>query len=563
MMNSWGRWKVVCGVAAVVAVASAGMPAAAAPRYPRMTASAFAPMLEEAEIESQPGPAGASPAAETAMPADEEESLRVSMDFQDADLKDVLKVFSKQTGINVIAREDVGQRTITLYLDDVTVLDALDQILTAADLIYERSPGSQIYLVKPKPDAAAVEARSMLETRIYRLKYARVSESHLSKAAEVLMRQTPFEARPLVSVTGTGGASSSAPTGGAGGGTQEGVGIDQIIEELLTDQGRVSVDGRTNSVVITDVPENFPRLEAALAALDVRTPQVLIEAEMLETTLQKAKDLGLKWGTSGTILKLTPAKRATKFPFVFGDVEENIASASTTGTGAISFVRSGQLALGTLDASQANIVLNALEEDTDTKILARPRVLTLDNESAVIRMTSSQSIASEVTQTDIGAGVQTTSTERATTGVILVVTPQVNEHDYVTMLVEPTVSRTVVSEINPALLDPKSRSVRTMVRIRSGDTLVLGGLVDSSDKDILSRVPIMSGIPLLGEAFKHTSKKDTSTELIVFITPRVLPEAMPQVADASRRPLGLREQEELSSRQSAMEESMQRLEQSP
>ena len=163
-MHAWARWKSLCGLTAVLLSASAAMPVDATERYPRMTASALMPLLEETAAEPV-----ASPASDTTASAPADEVMRVSMDFQDADLKDVLKVFSKQTGINVIAREDVGKRTITLYLEDVTVLDALDQILTAADLTYERSPGSQIYLVKPKVETAGTEKKAVLETRIYRL----------------------------------------------------------------------------------------------------------------------------------------------------------------------------------------------------------------------------------------------------------------------------------------------------------------------------------------------------------------------------------------------------------
>ena len=494
----------------------------------------------------------------------------VSMDFQDANLKDVLKVFSQQTGLNVIAGEEIADKTVTLYLEEVTALDALDQILSAAGLVYERAPGSQIYIVKSQPPPAA--PKTVLETRVYRLRFARVSTSRLAKAVEALGSVTPFEAQKLTAIglTATGGSATTGSTGGTsasgtggtasgtGGATAQEIGIDKVIEKLLTDKGRVIVDGRTNSLVVTDVPDNFLRVEAVLKALDIRTAQILIETELLETTLTKLKDLGVEWGTgsSGTILTVSPAQRATKFPFF------NLEDKQTflTRPSAPAFTTGGQITSGVIDASQINMVLQALEKDSDTKILARPKVLTLDNESAVIRLTSQQAVAIQsVTVSESGNILQTP--ERMTTGVILVVTPQVNEDGYVTMLVEPSVIKTVTSAIASDIVDPKARSARALVRIRRGETLVLGGLIDRSESQTLRRVPILSGIPLVGEAFKNKQIDDTASELIVFVTPRILSEAPgTRVAAAGLAPAAGREQERQSSRQDLIEQTLNRLE---
>ena len=333
--------------------------------------------------------------------------------------------------------------------------------------------------------------------------------------------------------------------------------IDAIIREVLTEHGEVAVDGRTNSVIITDVPENFPRIEGVLAALDIRTPQVLVEAELIETSLTKLKDLGVEWGSGseGSMFTLTPATRTTHFPFssIFGGGESKSGDGTT-------------ISLGTLNYSQLNMVLQALEKDTDTKILARPKVLTLDNESAVIRMTADEAIGfTSSGQSDTGT---TTSTpERATTGVVLVVTPQVNEQGFITMLVEPTVSKTIESKISAPTgqatpRDPKTRSSRTMVRIRSGDTLVVGGLIDRSEQDSLQQVPILSGIPFFGEAFKNKEINNSESELIVFVTPRILGETSgTQVAEAA--PYTMREQSTDSTRQEQIEQTLNRLEEPP
>ena len=487
------------------------------------------------------------------------EPLRISMEFQDAKLKDILKAFSQQTGINVIAAAEVGERPVTIYFEDVAALDALDQILAAGNLTYERPPGSEIYVVKPKE-----KGPEELITRVYSLRYARVSQSVLGKAASTLSFRTPFEAT-IQSQGGSSGSSSSS-SGGTGasqpaaGSAQADVGVDVILKKLVTKGGDVVVDSRTNRLIVTDAPSNFPRLEAVLAVLDIRTRQIMVDTEIIETTLSKLKDLGIEWGTGseGDLAKFTPgsAGRETRFPFnAFGDRIQP--------TGATRFPTS------TLSFNSFQGVLQALERDTDTKILARPKVLTLENESAVIRLTSDEAIGFETSQAATGT-TPGSKPERTSTGVVLVVTPQINEGGHITMIVEPSVTKTVASQISPPAgqatpRDPKTRSSRTLVRIRDGDTLVVGGLIDRSDEGTLRRVPVLSGIPFLGEAFKNTEVNNTASELVVFVTPHILAEPSEiQVAYAGTPvgtiPSGAREQEPGGSRQELMEETLNRLE---
>ena len=515
---------------------------------------------------------GLTPTPDSAATDDLPPPRRISMDYQDANLKDVLKTFSQQTGINVIAGGNLGDQPVTLYLEDVTPIDALDQILRATNLTYERAPGSDIYLVKSK---GKEEEAARMTTRVYRLKFARVSKSVLAKAAAAFGGRTPFEATlgqtggggGRAGGTGTSGTTGGSTTGGGAGGVgstgggQAGagttVGIDEIISALLTKDGAVVVDGRTNSLIVTDIPENFPRIEAALVALDIKTPQIMVDAELIETSLSKAKNLGIQWGTGsqGELITLTPGSRTTRFPFnVFG---EGIAPSGPT-----------PFTTATLSATSFKGVLQALESDSDTKILARPKVLTLDNESAVIRLTADEAIGFQ-TASQATTGTQTTTPERTTTGVVLVVTPQVNEQGYVTMVVEPSVTKTVASQITPPTgqtkpRDPKTRSSRTLVRIRNGDTLVVGGLIDRSDQDTLTYVPILSGIPFLGEAFKKKEVNDQSSELIVFITPRLLEEATAgQLATIPPSAAGPREQEAPGARQETIEQTLNALEKKP
>ena len=475
--------------------------------------------------------------------------MRVSMEFENARLQDVLKAFSQQTGINLIATHDINDRTVTLYLEDVTVMDALDQILEAGQLTYDRPAGSQIYIVKARPAKAS---QVVTVTRVYRLKFARIAKSRLARAAEALATFVPQ----------SGGAGGGATSSSVGLGASD-VGVDQIIKDLLTDVGEVQVDSRTNSLVVTDVEENFSRIESVLNALDVRTRQLLVESEVLETTISKLKDLGVEWGTGdeGALIQFTPAKRDTLFPF-----------SNWWGNNGFRRLQGGaditppEILNGTFDTSQAAAVLKALEEDHETKILARPKVITLDNERAVIQLTADQAIGFQ-SSGQAQTGTTTAEPERTTTGVSLVVTPQINDGGFVTMLVEPSVTKTVISAVTPpqdagTVVDPKTRTTRAVVRVHDGDTLMIGGLIDRSDTDVVRRVPVLSGIPFLGEAFIKRDKVHSTSELIVFVTPHILRESSEAQSAAipSDPSLTMRAQEGSPSRQELMERTLERLE---
>jgi general secretion pathway protein D len=156
---------------------------------------------------------------------------------------------------------------------------------------------------------------------------------------------------------------------------------------------------------------------------------------------------------------------------------------------------------------------------------------------------------------------------REETGILMVVTPQINDDGNITMIVEPSVTRTVPSRITAppglgTLRDPRTRSTRALLRVRSGDTLVVGGLIDNNDEEIVTKVPVLSGIPFLGEAFKNKESSGGSTELIVFVTPQIVPEAgeTKVAAAGASAPMTEREQERGAGRGEQIEQTLNQLE---
>ena len=397
---------------------------------------------------------------------------KISLDLEDASLISVLKVFSQQSGLNFIAAQDVASRTITLYLENVPIRDALDKILKTYNLTYELDENSKIFVVKEFVPPVEQEPTIKTITKVYALKYARVNSSQLN------------------SVTSMSTSGSS---------------LVDTLNTLISPEGRITEDSRTNSLIITDVPEQFARLEEMIKNLDVPIPQVLIEAEIIDVKKSLADQLGMSW--SGTLYTLTLASRdGLAFPFNSWHNRDERTNIDTGG----------------ITASGTAASLQFLITDTDTKVLARPRILTMSNETAEIKITGNSAVGT-ITTTDPESGVQNTSAERYDIGVTLKVTPVVSpETGEITMALEPTVSSVEVSSLGTSYYDPQERSAKTTVCVKSNETVVIGGLLRKDLSDTRKKMPLLVDVPIAGMFFRHKSKTDTDRELLVFITPRIV-----------------------------------------
>ncbi len=432
---------------------------------------------------------------------DEESSKTISMDFQDAELVKVLKIFSEQTKYNLITSEQISDRRVTVYLDNVPVEKALEQILRANQLTYELQPNSNIFIVKPisQPDEELV-------TRVYPLKYATVSRAKLNQT---------------LAISGDEGGGSTCSVGGGGG---DGCGIEDAIKAILTPKGKVIEDTRTNSLIITDIASNFINVERTITRLDVAIPQILIEVEMLEVAKDVADQIGIKVGA--TPLSFSGASKLSLYPF-----DENF------------YLAKGQASFGTevgddsdlfstaghIDASGLTATLQFLKTQTDSKTLARPRILTLNNETAQIKIATSEAIGIETTTSGIDSVTQSAvEAERVETGVFLTVTPQANPSTMnITMAVIPKVivARTGATFEGKTFKDPEERASQSILKVKSGETIVIGGLLREEMSSTLTKVPILGDIPFLGRAFRHNSDSVEERELIIFLTPHIIDES--------------------------------------
>ncbi|KPK97388.1 MAG: hypothetical protein AMJ95_09320 [Omnitrophica WOR_2 bacterium SM23_72] len=487
----------------------------------------------------------------------------ISMDFKDANLKDVLKLFSIQSGMNFIASGAVQERKITLYLDKVPVEQAMDKLFKANNLSYDYYRDSNIFIVK---EWGRLQVET--ETRIFYLKHAMVSTSSIKQEMRNILVATPD--------------AEVAPTAGGASGkwkSEDVSGLTSIVRKLLSNVGSIIEDDRTNSLIVTDIPSRLEVVAKVIASLDVPVPQVLLEVEMLDVSKNTMDKLGLKWPQTMASL-LVAGSRETSFPFgskgTSGqdrtmDAKEGAFGGPGAGWdyvawGAAHFTPSILTVLGT------TLTLDFLKTQTDTKFLARPRLLTLNNETAEIRIATKEAIGVSTTTTTVGGttGTTTASAERAETGVILRVTPQVNlETGEITMFIYPKVSEAVqgntisIGTESYRYRDPEVRSTKSLVKVKDGETVVIGGLLRNEFSQVTEKIPILGDIPFIGWLFKHKggdTDKNKQRELLVFITPRIVKDSGIKLAQTEKVAFSEREQNTVSAlnREVAIHSSLNR-----
>ena len=264
---------------------------------------------------------------------------------------------------------------------------------------------------------------------------------------------------------------------------------------------RIVADERNNAVVVIGTEEEFRLIEATLRQIDILPLQVLIEATIAEVTLNDGLEYGLQWA------------------FANGNVRGNLTN-NALGRVAPSFPGFNFI----FDTSDVRLVLSALAEVTDVKVISSPQLMVLDNQPARLQVGDQVPVQTGETITD--GGTQFNSIEYIDTGVILEVTPRVNASGLVTLEINQEVSDAVITQTS-GLNSPtiQQRSIRSIVSIQSGETVALGGLIRERAEAGESGLPVLKDIPILGAAFGTKTQDFVRTELLVLITPRVIRDA--------------------------------------
>jgi len=432
-------------------------------------------------------------------------SKSIFIDVKGVSLVNVLKIISQQSGLSFIAAQDVADRQLTLYLNKIPLNQALQMVLDANDLTYEMQHDSNVFVVKKKETTA-----KKLITKVYQLKYATVYSSPLNST---ISASGPVNGG---SSSSAGGSSSSTAGSSASGG------LEAVIKNSLSPDGKVVEDIRTNSLIITDKPGQFDIIESSIAKLDVPIPQILIEVEMLDVSKSTADQLGITYGA--TLLSFKGASKATTWPFTRSQATIPASSSSSSSTSG-----SGPYTPGSISSLTAT--LNFLTTNTDTRTLARPRILTLNNETAQIQISTNQAVdvLPSSTSTGTAGSTQSYTVDRYTTGVILKVTPQANLLTReVTMAVSPRDVDLILSKVQPpasiggSIYDPETRGSDSKLKLKDGQSMVIGGLMTTENDKTVTKLPFLGDLPFIGAAFRSKSTTKTERELLIFLTPHII-----------------------------------------
>jgi len=453
--------------------------------------------------------------------------VSISMDFKDAGLKDILKVFSMQAGLNFIASEAVQDRKITLYLDKVPLSRAMDKIFSANNLSYELDSQANIFVVK---EWGKMQTETV--TKVFFLKNATVSISSLKE--ELSKGLTTSSTSSSTSTTASARSKYKEESEG---------GITSAVKKLLTiDVGSMMEDFRTNSIIVTDTPMKMKVIAQVISALDVAVPQVVLEVEMLDVSKNVVDKMGFEFGDTPFTAIVTGATAAMGFPY--------------SGWYKISDAAKGLLSINPA-GSTYDMQLDFMRTQTDTKFLARPKLLTLSNETAEISITKDEIVGREdTTTTTTGVNVTTSEYQRSTdlalskegTGIFLKVTPQINmDTNEITMVINPKSSVSNISSLSSAnnpQSDVEVRSTKSIVKVKDGETVILGGLIHQDKSIENKKLPILGDIPFLGMFFRHKDQTvGLERELIIFITPRIVRDKAPvKLAQVQNIRLPIREQ---------------------
>lgn len=365
----------------------------------------------------------------------------ITLNVRNGQIRDVLGSIATLSGKSIVADNSV-QGTLTLDLKDVPFDTALRMITAAKGLSY-RLTGNVILV----GSAAGLEKFNDTAS-VIKLNYARAEE------------------------------------------------IKPALDALIGTSSKISTDSVTNSIIFTGTPTDEARLRSVLAALDVATQQVTLEAKIIAVNREDSKNLGISWNWD-------------KIPQNSNyDGDDDINSNDENFGGVAHF--------GAEYEFRFNATLNALFANGKAKILATPRIITIPGKEASIFIGDHIPVVTE----KISNAVTTSSTDYVDAGIKLQYTPIVSSDGTITSIVHTEVSTpTLISEMKNYKIT--SRTADTTVRMRNGSTLIIGGLINEEEQKRLQKVPFLSNIPLLGELFKNRTTTKTKTEVIMILTPHL------------------------------------------
>ncbi|GAC28792.1 type IV pilus secretin PilQ [Brumicola pallidula] len=413
------------------------------------------------------------------------EGKPISLDFQDVPVRQVLQIIAQVNGFNLVTTDTVNGN-VTISLSGVPWDQALDMILKIRGL--DKRLEGNILLIAPTEELSARETQQLQSKQqvqnLAQLKSAHI-EINYAKADEIA----------TILKTSDGG--------------------------ILSDRGNVTVDARTNTILIRDTLESIDEARRVINALDIPVKQVLIESRMVTVRDNVDEQLGVRWGftgagdnnsVSGSIVGADTAGQGS-VPDIGDRLNVNLPVSSAAGT--IGF----QIA-NLLDGNILDLELSALEAENKGEIIASPRITVANQQEAYIEQGTEIPF---VQATSSGA----TSVEFKKAVLSLKVTPHITPDDRIILnlvVTQDTRGDTVATSTGPAVAID-TQEISTQVLVENGETIVLGGIFQQVSTNDVTKVPLLGDIPYFGNLFKTTSTIEQKRELLIFVTPKIIEES--------------------------------------
>jgi len=456
-------------------------------------------------------------------------SRKISLDLRSMDIMDTLKFLSKQGDLNIVATKNVSGK-VTVFLKDVTIADVLEIIMLTNSLACEKKAGIITLMTESEYEALYGEKyTNKKQTKTITLKYAdpkRVGtilgslKSSVGKViiddvtGMIILIDTPEKIKEMEEAAVKADlptVSRVLPT------VREAFELNyakigeikgEITKVLTKDVGTIEIDERTNKLVVTDLPHNMEKIRSLVADFDAKTKEVLIEARIVEITLNDDFAMCVDWQK------------------VYGLASDSLTFAGTFPFSAPASTASSMvLSVGTLADNKYEFALTLIKDYGKLKVVSSPHIVVCNNEEAKFMVGTREAY---VTTTITTGDVTTTTSESVQfidVGVTMYVTPTISKDGFVKMHIKPEVSSISdwleTTEGNRIPIVDTS-NVETDVLIKDGNTIILAGLIKTTADKSISRMPLLGSLPLVGKLFSNVSDLNSKKELAIFLTPHII-----------------------------------------
>ncbi|MEW6101840.1 MAG: secretin N-terminal domain-containing protein [Candidatus Omnitrophota bacterium] len=447
---------------------------------------------------------------------------KITLDVKGMDVIDVLKMLASRSAMNIVVGKNVTGR-VTMFLKDVDVADAFEIILLANDLAYEEKGG--IINVMTQRDYELLHGERFMDkktAKVVPLKYAKAAE--LSKALNQIktnigrividegsntlaLIDTPEKIKEMEDFIVKADLPVKTKTFSLN--YAQADKLKANLEQAITKGiGSIKIDERTNKISITDYPGKLEELSQLISDFDEKSPQVLIDAQIVEIKPSDEFKMGVDWDY---------------FIDKHFDIKANLANNTS---GALFFGTPSSAVVS--EAGDYKAILDVLRTIGDTKILSSPRILVMNNQEAKIHVGKRDAyVTSNISQGGTGTTVTSQSVNFVDTGIQLYVTPTINRDGNVIMKIKPEISdatrESITSEGTITEIPIVTTSeAETTIMVKDGITVVIGGLKKDTRTKTVKKIPLLGDIPGLGFLFRSTSDKMEQTDLVILLTPHIV-----------------------------------------